>query len=89
MKEIHSVVFYCRDANDVFPDYPSVEEGGSQWLFKTKPPELLAQEEEERVSHRSYPYLLFEESRSIQPLISNYKYFCLDCWKPFWRVTYT
>ncbi len=39
-----------RDANGIFPDYPPIEEGGSLWLFKEKPPELLAQEEAERVS---------------------------------------
>ncbi|KAL5964794.1 Dynein regulatory complex protein 11, partial [Taenia solium] len=49
-EQIRQWFLECRDANDVFPDYPSVEEGGSQWLFKPKPPELLAQEEEERIA---------------------------------------
>ncbi|EUB64243.1 IQ and AAA domain-containing protein [Echinococcus granulosus] len=49
-EQIRQWFLECRDTNDVFPDYPSVEEGGSQWLFKPKPPELLAQEEEERIA---------------------------------------
>ncbi|VDM35056.1 unnamed protein product [Hydatigera taeniaeformis] len=49
-EQIRQWFLECREANDVFPEFPSVEEGGSQWLFKLKPPELLAQEEEERIA---------------------------------------
>uniref|UniRef100_A0A5K3F269 ATPase_AAA_core domain-containing protein n=1 Tax=Mesocestoides corti TaxID=53468 RepID=A0A5K3F269_MESCO len=49
-EQIRQWFLQCRDVNGVFPDYPTVEEGGSRWLFKQKPPELLAQEEAERLA---------------------------------------
>ncbi|CDS42421.1 IQ and AAA domain containing protein 1 [Echinococcus multilocularis] len=67
-EQIRQWFLECRDANDVFPDYPSVEEGGSQYLFKPKPPELLAQEEEERIAaeRRRKEKELKDSSRKIQ-----------------------
>nr|CDS32561.1 IQ and AAA domain containing protein 1 [Hymenolepis microstoma] len=43
----------CREANDVFPNIPPQAEGGSQWLFKRKPIELIAKEEAKRIPKKS------------------------------------
>ncbi|VDD74968.1 unnamed protein product [Mesocestoides corti] len=66
-----------EDVNGVFPDYPTVEEGGSRWLFKQKPPELLAQEEAERKEPEGW---LMHPSVFIEDLVNGCKEYN-DVWK--------
>ncbi|VDL92577.1 unnamed protein product [Schistocephalus solidus] len=49
-EQIRQWFLECRDATGKFPDYPSEEAGGSLWVFKQKPPEMLAAEEAARVN---------------------------------------
>ncbi|KAL7065338.1 hypothetical protein AAHC03_04689 [Spirometra sp. Aus1] len=49
-EQIRQWFLECRDATGKFPDYPSEEAGGSLWVFKQKPPEMLAAEEAARLA---------------------------------------
>ena len=36
----NDLVHSCRDATGKFPDYPDIDEGGSEVIFKKKEPEV-------------------------------------------------
>ncbi|VDK82740.1 unnamed protein product [Dibothriocephalus latus] len=66
-EQIRQWFLECRDATGKFPDYPSEEAGGSLWVFKQKPPEMLAAEEAARDEPEGWmiaPSVFLEDLRS-------------------------
>lgn len=45
-------MYLCRDATGKFPDYPDIDEGGSEVIFKKKEPEVGIN------NKKTFPYIL-------------------------------